>query len=134
MRLHLDLLGWLYGIWGGFGVLVGASLGLLALGTQLAVADRPHAAAPGEATVWVFLLFACVFTAGGAVALIAGHWLRLRRRIGRPTALALAVPNLLLVPFGTALGVYTFWALLNDDARREFGAPGRRAGHIESEE
>jgi hypothetical protein len=29
--------------------------------------------------------------------------------------------NLVLIPFGTALGVYTGWVLLNDDARRAFG-------------
>jgi hypothetical protein len=37
----------------------------------------------------------------------------------------MAIPNLLIVPFGTALGFYTFWVLLNDDARREFGRPPR---------
>ena len=62
-----------------------------------------------------------IFAAGGALAVIVGGWLRTRRRTGRPAALALAIPNLLLVPFGTALSAYTFWALLNDDARREFG-------------
>jgi hypothetical protein len=132
MRLHLDLLAWLYGIWGGFGVLVGASLAILALGTRLAIADRARPAA-GAATMWVFVLFALAFALSGAMTLLVGHWLRRRRRIGRPSALALAVPNLLLVPFGTALGVYTFWALLNDDARREFDAPQPPGGHIESE-
>ena len=131
MRLHLDLLAWLYGIWGGFGVLVGASLAILAVGTRLAIADRARPA--GAATMWVFVLFALAFAVGGAITLLVGHWLRRRHRIGRPSALALAVPNLLLVPFGTALGVYTFWALLNDDARREFGAPKLPGGHIESE-
>jgi len=132
MRLHLDLLAWLYGIWGGFGVLVGGSLAILAVGTRLAIADRARPVA-GSATMWVFILFALAFAVGGAITLLVGHWLRNRRRIGRPSALALAVPNLLLVPFGTALGVYTFWALLNDDARREFGAPKLPGGHIESE-
>jgi hypothetical protein len=26
------------------------------------------------------------------------------------------------VPFGTALGIYTFWVLLNDEGRRQFSA------------
>ena len=39
----------------------------------------------------------------------------------RLASLILAVPNLVLVPFGTALGVYTLWVLLNDDARQAFG-------------
>ena len=36
-------------------------------------------------------------------------------------------PEGVLVPFGTALGVYTFWVLLNNDARRTFGRPPREA-------
>ena len=43
-------------------------------------------------------------------------------------AIALAVPNLVIVPFGTALGVYGLWVLLNDDARRQFGRPLSDAG------
>jgi hypothetical protein len=31
------------------------------------------------------------------------------------------MPSLVVIPFGTALAVYTFWTLLNDDARRAFG-------------
>jgi hypothetical protein len=30
-----------------------------------------------------------------------------------------------MVPFGTALSVYAFWVLLNDEARRAFGRPPR---------
>ena len=39
-------------------------------------------------------------------------------RAGRLGALVLAVPNLVVVPFGTALSLYAFWVLLNDDARQ----------------
>jgi hypothetical protein len=35
------------------------------------------------------------------------------------------VPNLVVLPFGTALAIYTFWTLVNDEARREFGRPPR---------
>ena len=61
----------------------------------------------------------------GFGALSAARGLRRRRRSGRALALALAIPNLIALPFGTALGVYTFWVLLNNDARREFGRPPR---------
>ena len=40
-------------------------------------------------------------------------------KVGATAALVLAIPNLILVPFGTALGAYAFWVLLNDDARRD---------------
>ncbi len=39
MPLHLDVLGRLHRVWGAFGVLTGASLGVLALGTDAALAD-----------------------------------------------------------------------------------------------
>ncbi len=34
--------------------------------------------------------------------------------------LGLAVGNLILLPFGTALGVYALWVLLKDEGRRLF--------------
>ena len=59
-----------------------------------------------------------------------GRAVRACRAHGRAAALALAVPNLVIVPFGTALGVYTLWVLLNDDARRVFGRPPRVASTV----
>jgi hypothetical protein len=44
----------------------------------------------------------------GGWALLAGcSW-------GRPFVLVLGALELLNIPFGTALGIYTFWALLNN--------------------
>ena len=40
---------------------------------------------------------------------------------GRLATLGLAVPNLFVLPFGTALGVYAFWVLLHDETRKMFG-------------
>jgi hypothetical protein len=34
--------------------------------------------------------------------------------------LGLAIGNLILIPFGTALGGYALWALLKDEGRRLF--------------
>jgi hypothetical protein len=56
---------------------------------------------------------------------LTGRALGRRRPAARRIALALAVPNLLAVPFGTALSLYAFWVLLNDEARRAFGRPLR---------
>ena len=41
--------------------------------------------------------------------------------------LGLAVVNLLVLPFGTALGGYALWVLLTNDGRRLFEADGRAA-------
>ena len=41
--------------------------------------------------------------------------LRRRRRWSRLLALMLGSVDLLLLPYGTALGVYALWMLLNED-------------------
>jgi hypothetical protein len=56
---------------------------------------------------------ACASTAAG---------LRRRRPWSRPAALILALVMLVIVPFGTALGVYAFWVLLRQRARELLGA------------
>ena len=108
-------------------MLTGTSLALLALGTSVAL--RPITAIGGPAHAAAGVLSVCAALLGGVGfgALLAARGLKRRRTSGRGIALGLAIPNLLVVPFGTALGVYTFWVLLNDDARREFGRPPRGA-------
>ena len=48
--------------------------------------------------------------------------MRLRRHnaTGRAVMLGLAVVNLLVFPFGSALGGYALWTLLANDGRRLF--------------
>jgi hypothetical protein len=120
MRVHFDVLGWLHVSAGAFGLLTGASLGVLAMGTAAAVADRAGNAPPSPA-VWFLLVSGAIFAVVGAITILVGRALVGRRPIGRSAALALAVPSLVVIPFGTALAVYAFWTLLNDDARRAFG-------------
>ena len=54
--------------------------------------------------------------------------------LGRTLSLALAVVNLLVLPFGTALGIYALWILLTSDGRRLFEPQPRvhRVAAIES--
>jgi hypothetical protein len=120
MRVHFDVLGWLHVSAGAFGLLTGASLGVLAMGTAAAVADRAGDSAPSPA-VWFLLYSGATFGVVGAITILVGRALVGRRPIGRLAALALAVPSLVVIPFGTALAVYSFWTLLNDEARRAFG-------------
>jgi hypothetical protein len=123
MRLHVDLLGYLHLVWGTYGVLAGASLGVLAIGTNAAAIELGSVGTPEHAAVWLFVICAIVLGGFGAAMLMVGRALRRHRGRGRVAAMALAVPNLVIVPFGTALGVYTLWVLQNDDARRLFGQP-----------
>jgi len=124
MRVHFDVLGWLHVSAGAFGLLTGGSLGVLAIGTAAALAGRSVDASPSPA-VWFLLLSGVVFALVGAITILVGRALVSRRPIARSAALALAVPSLVVIPFGTALAVYTFWTLLNDEARRAFGSEAK---------
>jgi len=106
MRAHLDLLGRLYLVWGGFGVLAGVSLGILAAGAALTPADA-------GSKLRLPLI-------GGLLSLWTGQALRRHDTRGRLGALALGLPNLFVLPFGTALGIYSYWVLLNDQVRQLF--------------
>ncbi len=118
---HIDVLGRLHFVWGVFGALTGVSLAVLAVGTGVALAELGSTGRAERAAVWVFAFGAVVLAGGGAVMMMLGRALRRHRPSSRTLALTLAVPNLVFVPFGTALGAYTFWVLLDDDARRAFG-------------
>jgi hypothetical protein len=120
MRVHIDVLGWLHVAAGTIGLLTAMSLAVLAFGTSIALEARASGDRAASPAVWVLLLGACVLFLVGATTGVVGRAILVRGRFGRPAALALAVPSLVVVPFGTALGVYTLWTLLNDDARREF--------------
>ena len=128
MQVHLDLLGRLHVLVGWFGVVAGVSLAILAVGTNAALRDLRMPGPAGQASVGILAACALVLAVGGLALVLAGRALNRRRKAGRLSALLLAVPNLLIVPFGTALSVYAFWVLLNDEARREFGRPPRSPG------
>lgn len=124
MRVHLDAVGWLHVLAGWIGLVSGAAFILLAAGTSSVVVDAVKQ--PGVSAVTWFLLVAGVaLLSGGGLMAATGAGLLSRRPGARRGALLLSVPNLCALPFGTALAVYTIWALLNDDARRAFGRPLR---------
>jgi hypothetical protein len=130
MRYHIDVLGRLHGVWGAFGVLTGASLFILALGSWASLATLGPVSRAGHAAVWILVASGAALVVTGGAMMAAGSAVRRHRPRGRTAAIALALPNLVLVPFGTALGVYTLWVLLNDDARSAFGRPPRLASSV----
>ena len=64
---------------------------------------------------------------GGWANAWAGRALRRHLAPGRTVSLVLAVVNLFVLPFGTALAIYTFWVLLHNDARALFVNNGTTA-------
>ena len=125
MRIHIDVLGWLHSLWGVFGVLTGGSLGVIALGAVLSVGEVTEATRGFVPSIILLVIAGAVLGFVGLLMLTIGNALRRRVSGGRHAAIVVAVPTLLLIPFGTALSLYTFWTLVNDDARRAFGRPIR---------
>jgi hypothetical protein len=121
MPIHVDVLGRLHVMLGGFATLAGVSLIILAGGTNTALVELNDVGEAGRVGVWILIWCGVLFAIGGVALYLTGRALARRRPAGRMWALVLAVPNLLVLPFGTALSIYAFWVLLNDEARRQFG-------------
>jgi hypothetical protein len=122
MKSHVNLLGILQLTWGGMGLLLGASLLLLAAGAA-AIARTPDGdLLTAGFTALLFVVFAAALALGGWANAWVGRAVRQHRSPGRTGALILAVVNLFVLPFGTALAIYTFWVLLHNDARALFVA------------
>jgi hypothetical protein len=104
------------------GLLLGASLLLLAFGAAAIARMTPGDPLTAGFTALLFVVFAVALALGGWANAWAGRALRQHRSPGRTAALVLAVMNLFVLPFGTALAIYTFWVLLHDEARTLFEA------------
>lgn len=122
MKRHVDLLGRLAGLWGALVVLAGLSLLLLAGGAVAELLD-PVGTSVGIAaglTAGAFALLGIFAVIWGLLHLLAAKWLKQRKASGRMLMLALALTNLPVLPFGTALGIYALWTLLTNEGRHLF--------------
>jgi hypothetical protein len=126
MKPHVHLLALLQLAWGAMGLLLAASLLLLAVGAGAIArtADDPWTA---TVTALLFVVFAAALALGGWANAWAGRAIRQHRAAGRTGALGLSVMNLFVLPFGTALAIYTFWVLLHNEARALFVEHGSAA-------
>ena len=120
MLSHLHLLWVLQLLWGAIGLLLGVSTLMLAAGAAAIgwTTDGDEIAA--GITALAFLICALLLLVAGGANAWAGNALKRREANGRLATLALAVPNLFILPFGTALGIYAFWVLLHNESRVRF--------------
>jgi hypothetical protein len=127
MEFHVDLLGALFMIWGAMTMLIGAST--LALGIAAgALAASAGRAGSGQfaasVTAATFITLAVLALVWGLLHVIVGRLLRRRRHWSRLAALVLGALDLLLIPFGTPLGIYALWTLLRERVKPMFAASG----------
>jgi hypothetical protein len=121
IAIHVDLLGRLYVVAGWLALLVSMSLVSLGLGAfGLAGPDGPDVAT--SLAAGVFFGLALVFALWAGALATVGWGVRALRPWARPAALVMAVVNLFVIPFGTALAVYSVWVLLQASGKQAFEA------------
>jgi hypothetical protein len=121
VKRHADLLGVLYLAWGAIFTLVGLA-GLALTAGAVAIARSAGAAEGGSdlaagLTAITFGGIAALALLWGVLHLWLGAALRRYRPWARLIGLGFAFINLVLFPFGTALGAYACWVLLNEEGR-----------------
>ena len=124
-RFHVDLLGVLFRLCGLLMMLIGAST--LALAVAAIALIRTHNPTGGAQvaaglTTATFTFLALVALVWGLAHVIVGGRLRQHTPWARLAALALGSADLVLLPHGTALGGYSLYTLVGDDAKRLFEA------------
>ena len=124
MKRHVDFLSTLYLTWGAIFVLVAVAGFALASGAfAIASSSGPVRLSSDMAarlTGVTISLIAIIALVWGVLHAFVGRTLRRHRPSARLLALGLAIGNMILLPFGTALGAYAFWVLLNEEGRRLF--------------
>jgi hypothetical protein len=126
---HVDLVGILFVIWGILTALIGLSMLSLGVGAVAILASAHRAGGPAGVdvaaglTAATFGTLAIIAIIWGAAHVAVGVPLRRRRPSARILALTLGAVDVVLLPYGTALGCYALWVLLNEEGKRLF------AGH-----
>lgn len=124
MAQHVKILGILHIVFGALGVFA-AGIVLLVFGGISAVVglsdQTTNLPAPilGAIGGFIFILLLVLSLPG----LVIGVGLMQFKRWARIAGIILSVLDLFNLPFGTALGIYGLWVLLNQETERMFGVP-----------
>jgi hypothetical protein len=120
---QVDVVGILFIVWGLLTTLVGVSTLALGIGAVAVIASTARNGGGDVAaglTAAAFTVLAILAMVWGSAHVIVGVSVRRHRPWSRLVALMLGAVDLLLLPYGTALGIYAIWILLNEDAKRLF--------------
>ena len=120
MKSHVNFLGVLQVAWGAIGLVLAVSLLLLGGGAAAIARATVGDSWTPVMTALLFILFATALGLTGWANVWVGRGLRQLRPAGRMGAFIVSVINLFVLPFGTALAIYSFWVLLHNDARALF--------------
>ena len=127
MKSQVDFLGALFVVWGLLTVVVGLSTLALGVGAVALIASAARSGGSQVAagiTAAAFTALAFLAMVWGAAHVVVGLPLRRYAPWSRLIALMLGSVDLLLLPYGTALGVYALYVLLNEKGKTLFVAKG----------
>lgn len=119
MHRHVELVGLLFIAAAALSLLTALSLFALG-GGALSLARTQNAEVAASLVALLFGLSGAAAVGLGVASAVTGLGLRRRRPWARLLALAVAIPNLCVLPFGTALGIYALWVLLHEQSRALF--------------
>jgi len=116
MQQHVKTLGWIYIIFHALGLIAAIIVFTALTGTGMLVQDQE--AAPILVLIGTVVgVFLAVISLPG---IIGGIYLLKYENWARILVIILGILNLFNFPFGTALGIYTLYILINDETVRLF--------------
>jgi hypothetical protein len=116
MRDHVRILAWCFIVYSSIIVLVGLGIGSVVLFGGAISGDREAMLITGAVGAGI----ACFLVAISLPGMFAGIGLLKMQPWARIVAIIVGVLHILSFPFGTALGVYTLWVLLNAETEALF--------------
>jgi hypothetical protein len=116
MDTHVRILGWLWIIFGVLGILGALCIGVSTAGGGLISQDDTAILV----TAIVGVVCGGLFFLGNVLNIIAGAGLLKYKSWARILAIILGIVNLFGFPIGTALGIYTFWVMFNEETKQLF--------------
>jgi len=122
MKTHVDFVSILFVVWGALVAVIGVStlaLGVGAASLATSAARGGHVAA--GLTAAVFITLAVIAILWGVAHVLIGVPLGKHSPRARLLAILAGSIDLLLLPFGTPLGIYALWVLLNERSKALFG-------------
>jgi hypothetical protein len=119
MRDHVRILGWCFIVYSALIVLVGLGIGSMVLFGGAISGDREAMFITGAVGAGI----ACFLILVSLPGMFAGVGLLKMQPWARIVAIIVGVLHILSFPFGTALGVYTLWVLLNAETEELFRRP-----------
>ncbi len=125
MAQHVKIIGILHIVFGGLAIL-GGVIALIVLGGIAGVvgstahSSDDYVAAPILGGIGGIVFIVCLIL--GLPGVIGGIGLIQFKPWARIVIIVLSVLDLFNIPFGTALGIYGLWALLNSETERMFSS------------